>query len=101
MNETAPLTSGQIAGLRSRAQKLDAILKIGKQGLTPSFLASVSVALDQHELIKVKFVDHKDEKKELAPQLAQSTQSVLVTRIGNVVVLFRQHSDPAKRTMVL
>ena len=60
----------------------------------------MSLALDQHELIKVKFVDHKEQKKELAPQLAQSTQSVLVTRIGNVVVLYRQQSDPEKRKVV-
>jgi RNA-binding protein YhbY len=37
----------------------------------------------------VKFDDFKDQKKELSPQLAEKTGSHLVTRVGNVVVLYR------------
>jgi RNA-binding protein YhbY len=37
----------------------------------------------------VKFDDFKEQKKELAPQLAEKSGSRLVTRVGNVVVLFR------------
>ncbi|MBM3845455.1 MAG: YhbY family RNA-binding protein [Verrucomicrobia bacterium] len=92
-----PLSTAQIAGLRSQAQRLDAILKVGKQALAPGFIASVKEALERHELIKVKFADHKDEKKTLAPQLAEQTGSILVTLIGNVAVLFRRHPDPARR----
>ena len=31
----------------------------------------------------------KEQKKELSPQLAEKTNSHLVTRVGNVVVLYR------------
>jgi RNA-binding protein YhbY len=37
----------------------------------------------------VKFSDFKDQKKELAPQLASRTESELIMRVGNVAVLFR------------
>jgi len=37
----------------------------------------------------VKFDFLKEQKKELAPQLAEKSGSRLVTRVGNVVVLFR------------
>jgi len=37
----------------------------------------------------VKFDDFKEQKKELAPQLAEKSGSHLVTRVGNVVVLYR------------
>lgn len=91
------LTTQQICALRGKAQTLDPVLKVGKQGLTPGFLKSVDEALNQHELIKVKFADLKDQKRELSPQLAEQTQSTLVTLIGNVLVLYRQQTDPAKR----
>jgi RNA-binding protein YhbY len=62
----------------------------GRQGgLSPQFLAALDDALKHHELVKVKFDFLKEQKKELAPQLAEKSGSHLVTRVGNVVVLFR------------
>jgi len=69
---------------------MKATLRVGKEGLTPQFLAAVDHALQHEELIKIKFDYFKDEKKELTPQLAEKTASQLVTRVGNVVVLFRR-----------
>jgi len=46
--------------------------------------------LKRHELVKVKFDNFKEQKKELAPQVAEKTGSHLVTRVGNVVVVFRR-----------
>ena len=60
-----------------------------KEGLSPQFLAALDDALKHHELVKVKFDDFKEKKKELAPQLAEKCASHLVTRVGNVAVLFR------------
>ena len=90
-------TSKQIAHLRGLGQKLEPIVHIGQAGLTDALLASVNHALDTHELVKAKFFALKEQKKELAPQLAEKTSSVLVHRVGNVVVLYRQQADPAKR----
>jgi len=45
--------------------------------------------LKHHELVKVKFDDFKEQKKELAQQLAEKSGSHLVTRVGNVAALFR------------
>lgn len=85
----SPLTNAQIRAFKARAQRLKAILKIGKDGISPQFLAALDAALKYHELVKVKFDDFKDQKKELSPQLAEKSGSHLVTRVGNVVVLYR------------
>ena len=85
----APLTNPQIRELKARAQRLKPTLKVGKEGLSEQFLAALEHALQHNELIKVKFDDFKDQKKELAPQLAQKSLSHLVMRVGNVVVLYR------------
>jgi RNA-binding protein len=83
------LTNAQIRELKARAQRMKATVKVGKEGLSPKFIASLEEVLKHNELIKVKFEDHKEEKKELSPQLAEKTGSHLVTRVGNVVVLYR------------
>lgn len=84
-----PLGNPEIRRLKAAAQLLDPILKIGKAGLSDGFVQSVNDALSQHELVKIKFVEFKDQKKDLAPQLAGRTASYLVMRVGNVMVLHR------------
>jgi len=83
------LTNQQIRALKAQAQRLKATLEVGKEGLSPQFLAALEDALKRRELIKVKFGQFKEQKKELSPQLAEKSGSHLVTRVGNVVVLYR------------
>jgi RNA-binding protein len=90
------LPNAQIRALKAQAQRLKATLKIGKEGLSPQFLAALDDALNHHELVKVKFEDFKEQKKELAPQLAEKSSSHLVTRVGNVVVLYRSRPEEEK-----
>lgn len=84
-----PLTNPQIRALKAQAQRMKAMLKVGKEGLSPQFLAALHELLRHHELVKVKFDEFKEQKKELTPQLAEKSHSHLVTRVGNVVVLYR------------
>lgn len=84
-----PLSSAQIRKFKAAAQHLEPILKVGKAGLSEGFLRSVDAALTQHELVKIKFADFKEQKKELAPSLAEKTASHLIMRVGNVLVLHR------------
>jgi RNA-binding protein len=91
------LTNKQISKLKGMGQLLEPVVRVGHAGLSDGFIASLNQALDDHELVKVKFADFKDQKKELAPRLAELTGSRLVMRVGNVAVLYRQQADPAKR----
>jgi RNA-binding protein len=83
------LTNAQVRNLKAQAQRLKAALKVGKEGLSPQFLAALDEVLKHHALVKVKFDEFKEQKMELAPQLAEKSDSHLVTRVGNVVVLYR------------
>lgn len=83
------LTNAQLRALKTQAQRLKATLTIGKEGISPKFLAALDDALNHLELVKVKFDSFKEQKKELSPQLAEKSGSHLVTRVGNVVVLYR------------
>ncbi len=84
-----PLSNARIRELKARAQLMKATLKIGKEGISPQFLAALDEVLKHQQLVKVKFDEFKEQKKELTPLLAEKSGSHLVTRVGNVVVLYR------------
>jgi RNA-binding protein len=88
------LTNRELRELKARAQLLKPMLKIGKDGLSPAFLKATDDALAHHELVKVKFDDFKDQKKELAPKLAAGVSAQLIMQVGHVVVLFRRKPVP-------
>ena len=66
------------------------MLKVGKDGLSPAFVKAVDDALAHHELVKVKFDEFKEQKKELGPKLAEAVSATLIMQVGHVVVLFRR-----------
>lgn len=84
------LTGAQKRALKSRAQLLEAVIRIGQSGVTDALLQSLDNALSQHELVKVRFADFKEERKSIAPQLAERTSSALIQQVGNVAVFFRR-----------
>ena len=95
---TEPLSGAQKRALKSRAQLLEAVVRIGQAGVTEAVVASLEQALEVHELVKVRFAGFKEERRTLAPELAQATRSVLVQQVGNVAVFFRTkaHSGGAE-----
>jgi len=95
-----PLTNAAMRQLKALAQHLEPVLRIGKAGLSESFVQSANEALVLHELIKVRFADFQDEREGLSRQLAERTGSILVARIGHVAVLYREHPDPARRKVL-
>lgn len=89
---SSTLTGAQKRALKSRAQLLEAVIRIGQSGVTDALLQSLDNALSQHELVKVRFADFKEERKTLAPQLAERTSSALIQQVGNVAVFFRRRA---------
>jgi len=83
------LTNAEKRDLKARAQRLEPVVKLGHGGMSDAFLQSLDTALTQHGLVKMKFSDHKEEKKTLIPQMAERTASALVMQVGNVAVFFR------------
>ena len=95
------LKSIQRSHLKGLAHGLKPTVQIGKNGLTEAAVQTIGRALDDHELIKIKFLSHKDEREELSGTLAEKTGLELVALIGNIAILYRQASEPEKRTITL
>ena len=83
--------------LRSQAHHLSPVAWVGKGGISEALIASIEASLNAHELIKIKFNDHKDEKQELCAQITEKTNAGLAGIIGHVAILYRQNPDLEKR----
>jgi RNA-binding protein len=83
--------------LRGLAHNLRPVAQLGKSGMTERFIEGVNQALDAHELIKVKFNSFKEEKKTLAKEIEEKTQSEMVGMVGNIAIFYREHHNEEKR----
>ena len=97
------LTSIQAKYLRGIAHALKPVVFVGYKGVTNALIKSTDEAFQRHELIKVKFIDFKDkkQKKEIAAAIEDNTDSRMAGIIGHIAILYRPHSDPARRRIVL
>jgi len=95
------LNSSQRKRLRKLAHHLDPILQVGKNGVSDSFLQAVDAALDSHELIKIRFLALKAEKRDLAREISRRTKCETAGLIGHTLILYRQQQDPEKRRIRL
>ncbi|HWN94541.1 MAG TPA: YhbY family RNA-binding protein [Methylomirabilota bacterium] len=93
------LSNRELRSLKARAQLLKPMLKVGKDGLSPAFLKAVDETLAHHELVKVKFDEFKEQRKELCPKLAESVSANLIMQVGHVVVLFRRKATAESATV--
>lgn len=96
-----PLTGKQIRKLKSMAHHLKPVVYIGKQGITDSLIHAADQALGDHELIKIKFIDFKEEKRALIDQVVARTGSALIGLIGNIAIVFRQNPDAENQRIVI
>ena len=94
------LTSAQTRFLRGQAHDLKAMLQVGGKGISDALVAELDLALEQHELIKIKVAATDREARDgMMAELAERTGAALVQRIGHTAVLYRQSND--KRQIVL
>ena len=75
--------------LRAEAHTLKPVVTIGQSGLTPAVLAEIEIALNCHELIKVKIRAERDSRKQISEQIQSDTGAVIIQSIGQIVVIHR------------
>lgn len=69
---------------------------VGAKGPTDTVIAELDAALERHELIKVKFAAEDRETRDAwIEQLIEKSSASLISRIGNVAIVFRRSKDKA------
>lgn len=87
------------AHLKALAHGLAPVVQVGAEGISPAVLRAVAIALEDHELIKVKLGQNfPGERITAAEELAAGSGSSAVQVIGRVIVLYRRRSadDPRR-----
>jgi RNA-binding protein len=88
------LSERQRKYLRGLGHALNPVILLGQHGVTPAVVAEMRRALDDHELIKVKFRGAEREERDAGlNELASATESVLLQRIGHTALYYKRRND--------
>ena len=80
--------------LRKRAYSLKPFIIVGQHGLTDSVLAEINVALNAHELIKIRIRGaDKNERSKHCLKIEQQLDAEIIHQIGFITVLYRPKPD--------
>jgi len=80
--------------LRKKAYSLKPFVMIGQQGLTDAVLNEIDVALNAHELIKIRIRGgNKKSRSEQCLKIKQKLDAEIIHQIGFITVLFRSKPD--------
>jgi len=88
------LKSEQKKQLRAKAHTLKPVVITGNAGVTEAVLNEINLALDHHELIKVRVnAGDREQRKELSGQICEQTGAELIQSIGHIITLYRKNPD--------
>ncbi|WP_411844244.1 ribosome assembly RNA-binding protein YhbY [Salinicoccus sp. HZC-1] len=95
------LTSRQVKQLKSEAHHLNPIFQVGKNGINDNFIEQISDVLEKRELIKISILQNcLEDKEDIAEQISTSTNSNVVTIIGNTIILYKESDNSKKIELV-
>ena len=84
------LTSQARSALRGAAHSLRPVVLIGDQGLTPAVVKEIDLALNAHELIKVRAgSQEREERSEMLAQICEELGCAPVHHLGKTLILYR------------
>jgi RNA-binding protein len=77
--------------LVKQAKHLEALLQIGKNGVSQGFKQELDHLLKKKELVKIKILNNYDgEVKETAQEVAKELNAEILVVIGKAFVLYRK-----------
>ena len=94
------LSKKQIKFLRSKCHDLKPIVMLGQKGLTEAVLNELDVALEHHELVKIKLaVDDRDARKQVTEEICRHCRAEAVQTIGKTLSIYRANPEKAQITL--
>lgn len=89
------LTAAQRQHLRSLAHTRQPVVMIGNNGLSATVLKEIELALNSHELIKIKAASNELEtRRTWMAEICAGTGASPVQQIGKILVIYRAASKP-------
>ncbi|MBS98670.1 MAG: ribosome assembly RNA-binding protein YhbY [Oceanospirillaceae bacterium] len=89
------LSPEQKKQFRTLGHQINPIVTVAGNGLSENVQLEVDRALEDHELIKVKFaVGDRELKKTLIRELCEIVEAELIQEIGNIALIYRAALEP-------
>jgi RNA-binding protein len=79
--------------LRARAHALKPVVLTGQAGLSEAVLAEINLALEHHELIKVRLRAEREERAAMAEEICARLGAEHVQSLGQIVTLYRKSPE--------
>jgi len=90
------LNTAQKKYLRGLTHQLDPVVMVADKGLSDNVLAEIDLALEHHELIKIKLRGEREQRQAWAEQIGKQFKAELVHQIGQVACFFRRNHEKPK-----
>jgi RNA-binding protein len=86
------LSKVQNKRLRAESHQLKPVVMIGQNGLTEAVQNEIEVAIEHHELIKIRIpASEKSVKKQMVDAICKRHNAEPVQAIGNIAVIYRRN----------
>ncbi len=79
--------------LVKKAKTLEAVVRIGKNGITENVIQDITTNLKRHKLTKIKMLKsciEENDKRKIAEKIAKVTDSEIILMTGFTFVIWRQ-----------
>lgn len=88
------LTNPQKRHLKALAHHRKPVVIIGDSGITPAVLHEILLALDHHELIKIRVnAEDREAREAMIEEICATADAALIQRIGHIATLFRRNPE--------
>jgi RNA-binding protein len=89
-----PLSPHQKRHLRGLAHALRPVVLVGGKGPTEAVLAELELALDHHELVKLRVAaEDREQRRATIAEIARRSGSEVVQMVGHTAALFRRNTE--------
>ena len=89
------MTPRQRQHLKALAHKRKPVVLVGNAGVTAPLLKELEIALERHELLKIRLPGvEREERTKMVQSICDVTGAEAVQEIGRVAVLYRRAKKP-------
>ncbi len=90
------LNNAQKKYLRGLTHNLDPVVMIAEKGLSENVMSEIELALEHHELIKIRLRTDREQRQAWIAAIGAATGAELVHQIGQVACYYRRHTTKPK-----
>ncbi len=89
-----PLSENQKRQLRKLGHDLKPVVIIGSNGFTDAVNEEISLALNHHELVKIRVnAADREVRNKIVQEICGRNCAELIQRIGHIALLFRRNKE--------